>query len=654
MILAVGAGLAEAKMKAPPTPEQVLQRKTQVFKVLDKNNDGRLTLEEYLADKKPEAKEQAENAFKEVDQQGKGLTLDQFLANYDKLTAAGVVRTKDYLRTRPFANIQVAPLAVTWQYSNDGGQTFIDTPHPGPPGGSRSSKNFYVWKGTFEVADPGKIAGLWVRLVEKSKRPGAPRATICNGDLTAAAGGYWRDLGFCPTLLDAVVLLNGKELKIANGPVLYFWLPLESELQQGKNTVELRGNVYSYWAVGPGTEPATSIDARLVAAAAQPAEIYNGPLLGDFGDGYFTLACRTQLPADLTVEATPTEPAGPPVTVVSRKKIWHRVKIEVPKGTRKLSYTLTARVGEHETDRGPYAVAFPGKQFRFVAFGNVTGHPYGIEPWTFQARHILESAQPTLLLNTGNVVEQGSWEFNWEDYYFRPSGDLLARVPTLITPCCRDFTGIFNELHYTPAADTYAHDWSKVVGLVRFIGLDGNQAWAVGAPNYQWLERELKNAREKFIVVLDAYPGYSGGVNSRKLDGARKETREVVLPLLGKYKASVMLCSWDPDYERYEPTPDKGVTQIVTGCIGKDSFHRLSNMVAQVPFGPGPNASGRTVVVSPGRDYAAMVGMRHFCVFDVQDDAMKLEVLSYSGYGGYAMDRRPPTIIDKKTFKPVR
>jgi hypothetical protein len=45
-----------------------------------------------------------------------------------------------------------------------------------------------------------------------------------------------------------------------------------------------------------------------------------------------------------------------------------------------------------------------------------------------------------------------------------------------------------------------------------------------------------------------------------------------VLPLLGKYKATAMLCGNDPDYERCEPTPDKGCTQIVIGCSGKDAY----------------------------------------------------------------------------------
>jgi hypothetical protein len=646
MILAIGAGAAEAKTKAFPTPEQVLQRKAQVFKTLDKNKDGKLTLEEFLADKKPEVKEQAEKAFKEVDPQGKGLTLDQFLANYDALMAASAPH--GFYRNGPFLNIKAAPLAVTWQYSNDGGKTYLNTPCTAPPYGSLTTYgNFsYAWKGTFEVADPARIAGLWVRLIEKSNHPDAPRATICNGDLVEAAGGYWKDLGFCPTLLHAVVVLNGKELNIARGPVLYFWLPLEGELRQGKNSIELRGNVYSYWGGGwfGGGEPAQSIDARLLAAEPQPAEIYNGPLLGDFGDGYFTLACRTQLPADLEVEATPTDPAGPPITVISQKKIWHRVKVEVPKGTRKLSYRLTAKLGQFETKDGPYAVAFPGKQFRFVAFGNVTGHSSSIEIWRTNAKRVLE-ARPNFILNTGNPMEHGSWEFNWEEFYTEPANDLLAQVPTLATPGHRDFAGVFNELHYTPAADGYAHNWSKVIGPVRFICIDGNDKWAAKGPNAKWLETELKGAKEKFIVALDAYPGYSSGIYSVGVHNARRQCREVILPLLGKYKASLMLCSWDPDYERCEPTPDKGVTQIVTGAIGKECMHRFSNILASNPFGPGPDASGRSTSglhVYQGHEWCGMIGARHFCIFDVKDDVMQMTVQTCGWPGG---------VLDKKTFK---
>ncbi len=509
----------------------------------------------------------------------------------------------------PFPNIKAAPLAAVWQYSNDGGKTFVDKPLPAPPPGGRGSNHPYAWKATFDVPDPSQIAGLWVRLVEEHPFPSTPRASICNGDLDEAAGGYWKDLGYHPCLLGASIVLNGKEAKFANGPVLYFWVPLEGELRRGQNALEMRGNVYSYWGGAFDDPPAKAVDAKLLAAPPQPATIYNGPILGDFGDGYFTFACRTQLPADLIVEATPTEPARPPVTTLSPKNIWHRVKVAIPKGTRKLTYRLAAKVGSHETKRGPWEVKFPGNDFRFAVFGNVMGHVYGIGPWTSSAAAISRAGLPDLFLNTGNLLEQETWEFNWEAYYLEPSGDLFARVPTLITPCDRDFSGVFNELHYTPAADGYAHTWSKVVGAVRFIGLDGNETWKKDNPRYKWLENELTNAKEKFVVVLDGYPGYSSGVNSKRRNSSLDQTRDVVLPLLGKHKATLMLCGWDPDYERCEPTPDKGATQIVTGCIGKAFAHRWSGRSASTRSGRGrksPSAKWSTedtngAVGLPGR-----------------------------------------------------
>jgi len=654
LVLAISVAEAQAKNKPkpPPTAEQILTRKTQVFESLDKNSDGWLTLEEYLADKRPEAKEQATKVFREVDKEGKGLKLAQFLANYDALMAAGVVHTFEYLKTRPFPNIKTAPLTVAWRYSNDGGKTFGNKPLPAPPPGSRSSYFPYAWKGTFEVPDPAKIAGLWVRLVDDSKHYDAPRASICNGDLTAAAGGYWRDLGFCPTLLDAAVLLNGRGMKLGNGPVLRFWVSLEGQLRQGQNTVELRGNIYTYWGGGFLEPPVSAIDARLLAAEPQAAEICNGPVLGDFGDGYFTLVCRTQLPADLVVEATPSEPAGPTVATVSAQKVWHRVKVAIPKGTRKFSYTVTAKVGQFETSRGPWEVALPGKEFRFVAFGNVSAHSTSIDLWRTNANRVAAEGKPDLLIITGNEMEQSPWEWCWDELYIRPTGDLLARVPSLVTPCCRDFSGVFNELHYTPASDTSAHDWSKVVGPVRFIGLDGNETWAAGAPNYQWLETELKNAKEKFIVVLDGYPGYSSGVNSAHGNNSLRQTREVVLPLLGKYKATLMLCSWDPDYERCQPTPDKGVAQIVTGAIGKESFHRWAGVISVNPFGPGPDSSSRVTngtVVYKGREWCGYVAHRHYCAFDVKDDAIHMHVHSLYKEGMHWAGKNG--VLDDKTFK---
>lgn len=246
------------------------------------------------------------------------------------------------------------------------------------------------------------------------------------------------------------------------------------------------------------------------------------------------------------------------------------------------------------------------------------------------------------------------WSFNWENAYTGPATELLARVPTLITPCNKDFTGIFNELHYTPAADSYSHNWTKVIVPVRFIGIDGNSIWAVGNANVQWLESVLREARDKFIVVLCGYPGYSSGINSKKPYGGLKQSREVILPLLGKYKATVVLSGWDPDYERLEPTADKGVTQIVTGAIGRACWHRFDSRFGSHPFGLGPDANARgtigKVILPDGREWVGYFGTRHFCVFDVKDGTIEMKVLGCTDNPD--ADTKDLKVIDQKTFKP--
>jgi len=548
---------------------------------------------------------------------------------------SGAVASADAIQPDgPFENIKVTPAGATWVYSSDGGKTFANAPLPGPPPGispRRETKVYpYVFKATFNIDDPAKISGLWVRLVEDGAKD--PRAAICTDNLTAASGGYWKDLGFCPTLLNTKCVLNDKGVGFARGGTLYIWAPIEGKLKKGKNTLLLGGNVYTYW----NGKPAKSIAARLVVAAAQPAKIYNGPILGDFGEDYFTLVCRTQMPADVTVVAGPLAPAGKPVTAVSNSSIWHRVKVTVPRGTRKVRYGLTAKVGAHETRRGPFTVELPDttKDFRFVAYGNTMGHKYAVAAWRLCSGHMAR-ARPAFLLNTGTPMEHGSWEWGWQPYYFDPSGDLLATIPSFITPGSRDFSGIFNELHYTPAPKGYDHSWTKAVGPVRLIGLNGYHDWSPTGGNYKWLEGVLKTAKEKFIVVLDGFPGYSSGKSSRHLNFFTKQTREQVLPLLGKYKATVMLCSWDPDYERVEPTPDKGCTQIVTGASGKHarSFGRAQHAN---PFGP-----------SKSKRWKGVPGTHHFCVFDVKGGTLELKVLAVPG------DLKTPAtrVIDTKIFK---
>jgi len=534
----------------------------------------------------------------------------------------------------PFPGLKTKPVEAKWEYSTDGGKTWGATPPAGAPAKEQQGIAPMAFRGTFDVADPQAVAGLWVRI--EAQQPGdRPKAAICTGDLVAASGGYWKDLGFCPTLLNAKASLNGQPVPTTFGPMLYFWLPLQGKLNQGQNTVELSGECYTYW----GAQAATAITAKLLAAEPQPANIYNGPTLGDFGDGYFTVTCRTALPATVTIEATPTEPAGQPVSLTSENKIWHRFKVAVPAGTKAVSYSLKSKSGTHETSRGPFTVTFPGQEFRFVAMGNILAHPIEAVRLKKNAERVL-GLKPQLIVNTGNLNEHGSWDYDWEQRFFEPAGKLIATTPTLATPGGRDFTGVFHEMHYTPADDGYTHNWSKAFGPVRFICLNGNQLWEPGSEIGKWLENELANAKEKYLFVLDAQAGYSTGKSSRKPHAWMMHARNHVMPLLGKYKASAMLSGNDPDYERCEPTPDKGCTQIVIGCSGKDTYRFSGSAMRNNPF-----------FKSPGPDWAGAEQTQAICVFDVKGDGVEMRCLQMPGDPAMVQEA-DLKVLDKKTFAP--
>ena len=535
----------------------------------------------------------------------------------------------------PWPDLKTRPIEVQWEYSTDGGKTFGAQPPAGAAPNADKGIAPMAFRGTFDVADPQGLASLFVRIVAEPQGLAGQSPAICTGDLVAASGGYWKDLGFCPTLLNAKATLNGKHVPTTFGPMLYIWLPVEGAHNKGKNTIELSGDCYTYW----GAAAANAIKAQLVAADSQPARICNGPVLGDFGDGYFTLSCRTQLPTEVTVEVTPVEPAGKSVTATSTNKSWHRLKVQVPPGTKSVTYTVKAKSGAHETSSGPYTVNFPDKEFRFVAVGNILAHPIQVDRLKLMADRIV-GLKPGLVVNTGNVSEHGSWDFDWEKRFFQPAGKMVATIPTLMTPGGRDFAGVVNEMHYTPAEDGYGHNWSRVVGPVRFIGINGNELWKPDSENAKWLEKELAGAKEKFLFVLDAQPGYSTGKNSRKPHAWAMHSRNDVMPLLGKYKANAMLSGNDPDYERCEPTPDKGCTQIVIGCSGKDAYRFSGSAMGNNPFFKGK-----------GHDWAGAEQTRAILVFDVKENGVEMRCIAMSDDPA-EMKEEQYRVIDKKTFLP--
>ena len=163
--------------------------------------------------------------------------------------------------------------------------------------------------------------------------------------------------------------------------------------------------------------------------------------------------------------------------------------------------------------------------------------------------------------------------------------------------------------------------------------------WAPDSETAKWLEKELAAAREKFLFVLDTQAAYSTGKSSRKPHAWMMHSRNNVMPLLGKYKASAMLSGNDPDYERCEPTPDKGCTQLVINT-GKDAYRFSGSDMGHNPF-----------FKDKGRDWAGVENGRVVCVFDVKDNAVEMRTLALPDVP-QATGEAQLKELDKKTFAP--
>ncbi len=118
---------------------------------------------------------------------------------------------------------------------------------------------------------------------------------------------------------------------------------------------------------------------ELLTAGPGPALIRSGPVLGRFGADFFTVACRTNIAAEVTVTATPLEPFGAETTAASPIGFYHRLKVPLPKGTRKFAYIVSSNRGDARSGKGCYVVSLPAadaKTLRVVAFGNSRGNIY--------------------------------------------------------------------------------------------------------------------------------------------------------------------------------------------------------------------------------------------------------------------------------------
>jgi hypothetical protein len=183
----------------------------------------------------------------------------------------------------------------------------------------------------------------------------------------------------------------------------------------------------------------------------------------------------------------------------------------------------------------------PGKVLRFVVYGDVrSGHDIHAQ----LARSIAEE-DPDLALVTGDLVDRGTDEGDWEKF-FDVGGQLLRQLTIFPAAGNHEYArlgrGVGNFLSLFREGDDIPYYSFDVAGA-HFVALDSNQ---YNSPRQlAWLEKDLSATRSKAIFVFAHEGPWSTG-----LHGDNPTCIRDYVPVLERHHVSMFFYGHDHHYER--------------------------------------------------------------------------------------------------------
>ncbi|MCK4602515.1 MAG: metallophosphoesterase, partial [Phycisphaerae bacterium] len=474
--------------------------------------------------------------------------------------------------------------SAQWCYSTDGGKTFSTTPPTVPA----ESVIRVIARTEFIVDDPSSYVVL---------------------ELTHGV----------PRRHRASFTLNGKEVQGPLDGMFYRTIPaIDAKLlKKGKNVLTADISCPRHKA----KEFKLPLKMSLAALKGIHLNIQTGPILGAIGKDYFTVTCRTNMPARISFCAV--DAIRPPVR--SGTGLIYRLKVPIARPVKRTDVLIKADVSDSGLTTDMRVPRYPeAGKFRFVAMGDSRTN---VKDWAKVAAAVLET-KPDLVVFTGDMVASGRDDWQWDNEFFAPAAEFFATIPFYAVIGNHEANApVYNELFYTPSEDGRARNWSQKIGGVLLIGIDGTQGWAAESENIKWLAKTLIDGKDaKFIFLAGHYPAWTSARHGKLAENglpAERQVREaqrVIWPLLVKHKATAMIAGHDHCYERSEPPG--GVTHIITGGAGAPRYGKRATAEMQNPH---------------SKVFASKL---HYCLFTVTGDTCTMQAITPEG-----------DVIDSRTWK---
>lgn len=464
----------------------------------------------------------------------------------------------------------------------------------------------------------GRVATVWMDLVFEHVEWVDPS----NGEVpTSLTFGY----DATAPAYDIGLVLNGQGISMPLEGMNYRAVPgIDPELlRPGENILRVNFTVRNR-SREDELEFAPTI--RLTPLDRYDLEFQTGPILGAFSDGFFTFTCRTNMPARIAVyrwnggdlQNAPLEDRMEEREPLAQTDLGllHRLRVPWKESPAADRFAVVAERDGFRIATTLAAPVFPKGPFEFLVVGD---NRTNVEVWQAVANAAARAAAgASLMVHVGDMVTLGTRDWEWDRQFWLPGRMLLDDLP--VYPVIGNHEAnapLYDSLFVGPAEDGGARNWAQQVGGVLLVGIDAQQDWTRGSANAAWLEGTLSRSKARFTFLFSHYPAWSsaghGRLNDEGLPRERpsREAREVIIPMLASGGAAAYVAGHDHDYERSE-LPG-GVTGITCGGGGAPLYEKTNDAARQNPYSE------------------VFAAQHHFCLFDVDSDAVTMKVLSIDG-----------------------
>ncbi len=306
------------------------------------------------------------------------------------------------------------------------------------------------------------------------------------------------------------------------------------------------------------------------------------PYLQDLSDSSFSVMWETSLPVigHILIGKAEFHKLKPKMKTAAKENKLNKLHYLTVNGLEKenLYFYQVVNIDENgDTLKGPVTqIIIPDydkSEVSFTVIGDIQG---GIITWENISKLMIEK-RPQFIIHVGDLVRNGPNDYEWIDEFFKPAHLLLSQVP-LYPAIGNHEQNASNFYRYYNLPENNAFYTIKK-GPVKFIFADTNKDILPGSKHYKWLELQLAQSKEPWIIVVHHHPIFisaNDAYRSSLMATAHKGDPNIIhlKSLYEMYNVDLVLNGHVHDYERSWPiyknhiNNNNGVVHITTGGGG--------------------------------------------------------------------------------------